>query len=183
MKPLNNEDDLIERAKAGQLPAFGQLIEHYQHMVFVIASRLLDSKQSAEDAVQDIFIKCFKRLSTFKQNSKFSSWLYRIAYNECIDVLKKENKYHFDDIASIQDKLTDHEMEEIDYDQETAVKRGLESLPDKYKLVLSMYYYQNCSYKDIAESVNESMANVKIMIFRAKKMLKNRLVKLPEFGA
>lgn len=183
MKQNENEDQLIELAKAGNLNAFAKLINQYQQMVFVIASRILKNKQDAEDATQDVFIKCYENLSKFSGQSKFSSWLYRITYNYCLDRIKKVRNIHFDNITSIELNLTEYEIDhELEQDQKVIIKRSMNDLPEKYKLVLSMFYYQNRSYKNIAETIDETMANVKVMLFRAKKMLKVRLDKTAEFG-
>lgn len=85
----NNDQILINQIKHGDTNAFGQLVDRYKDLVYTLAIRMLKNREEAEEVSQDTFIKTYKSLDRFKGDSKFSTWIYRVAYNTCLDRIKK----------------------------------------------------------------------------------------------
>jgi RNA polymerase sigma-70 factor (ECF subfamily) len=181
---MKNEHDLlcIQRAKAGDIQAFSAIVSNYQKMVFSIVLKIVENREDAEDITQEIFIKVFKSLNQFKEESGFSTWLYRIAYNTTLSELRKKKLY----FTSIEDNLLSVNevfIENIE-DEETEIKlqyldKALKKLlPDEIFLV-TLYYLDEQSIENISRISNLSVSNVKVKLHRIRKKLSleiNRLM-------
>ena len=172
---MEQKDDTwyIEKVLAGDTGSYSYLVNKYKDIVFSIAFKVLRNREDAEEMAQESFIKAFKSLHTFKGGSKFSTWLYRITYNNCIsETRKKKLKYVSSDDVQLPD-----EPEEMNFDGIPAenrskfIKAALEKLPqDEYMLIL-LYYFEDKQVDEIAEITKISDSNVKVKLFRARKKL------------
>ena len=183
MNPTN-DFLIIDKVLKGETHAFSELVGHYKDMVFTLALRMLKDRNKAEEVSQDVFIKIYKKLDTFKGQSKFSSWIYRITYNTCLDTLRKHQKDY--KMLSINE-FTEHELvnldNALDQMQEDELKDNinqcLEKLPGDMGFLLTLYYFNDYSIKEIAEIVNLKPNNVKVKLHRARlkltEVLKNEL--------
>ena len=172
---MEQKDDIlyIERVLKGDTQYFSHLVDKYKDIVFSIALKVLRNREDAEEMAQESFIKAYKSLHTFKGDAKFSTWLYRITYNNCIsEVRKKKLK-----IVSTDDVQISDEPEEMNFDGIPAenrakyVKAALDKLPeDEYALIL-LYYFEDKSVEEIGEITKLSESNVKVKLFRARKKL------------
>lgn len=174
--PNHRDEIYIKQIVDGDSRAYAFLVEKYQAMVFTLCVRMLQDYDNAQDAAQEAFIKCFQSLKSFKGDSKFSTWLYKIAYYHCIDMLKRNKKrfaYEIDD-AIIEGDFApvDGFLNQFESD-ETAVllKTAIGKLAPDEQVILQLYYYEELPLKEIAEVVGNSMENVKIKLFRARKKL------------
>jgi RNA polymerase sigma-70 factor (ECF subfamily) len=172
---MEKKDDIyyIEKVLSGQTNNFSFLVEKYKDIVFSIALKVLRNSEDAEEMAQESFIKAYKSLHTFKGNAKFSTWLYRITYNNCIsEVRKKKLKYVSTDDVQVPD-----EPEEMNFDgipeenRSKYVKIALEKLPeDEYTLIL-LFYFEEKSVDEICSITGLSESNAKVKLFRARKKL------------
>jgi len=177
-----NDAWYIEKVLSGETETFSFLVEKYKDKVFGMAFHLLQQREEAEDAAQDVFVKAYKGLKAFRKKSQFSTWLYRIVYNECISRLRKV-KYR--SIQLEEDLLTLPQNETLNgeeawLNQEVREKRlrtALLHLAAIDRSLVVFYYYENQSIDQIAELVSLSASNVKIRLFRARKKLFSMLVK------
>lgn len=151
---------------------FDILYKRYSAKVYAKCISLLNSEAIAQDAVQDIFIKILTKLSKFKGDSKFSTWLYSITYNHCIDYIRRNKKMNF---ISTEDLLHLEKEEEDTIDDklllETKIielKRVLDEIPTQDKSILLMKYQDGMSIKDICDVFEKSESAVKMQIKRAK---------------
>ncbi|QGY43010.1 sigma-70 family RNA polymerase sigma factor [Maribellus comscasis] len=163
----------IEKVKNGQTQYYSYIVEKYKDIVFSIALKVLKNREDAEEMAQESFIKAFKSLHTFKGKAKFSTWLYRITYNNCISEVRKR-KIHFastDDIE-IKDDDSDFNLDGLpEENREKYIKAALEKLPeDEYTLVL-LYYFEDQSIEEISKVTRISESNAKVKLFRARKKL------------
>ncbi|MFY7672510.1 RNA polymerase sigma factor [Tenacibaculum sp. MEBiC06402] len=171
-----NDQTYIEKTIKGDTNAFSYLVEKYKVMVFSLAMKMLKSREEAEEVSQDTFIKAFKNLSKFKGDSKFSTWLYRIAYRNCLDSLKlNKEKYRSDTIDEItinQINSTDNILEDISRKERAILmKTCLDKLPEEERTILWMFYYDELSLKEIIEITDFSESNLKVKLHRARKRL------------
>jgi len=160
----------------GDTRAFTVLVERYKHMVFTLAIKILKNHEEAEEVAQDVFIKVYAALPTFKGNSKFSTWLYKIAYYRSLDCLKKQQRnlntrsidtdteYHLSDM---EDTLASLEASE----RKLAIKSAIEELPPDDAVVITLHYFEELSLKEIAEIMNIAANTVKVRLFRSRKRL------------
>ena len=179
---MEQKDDIfyIEKVKSGQTNYFSYIVERYQDIVFSIALKVLKNREDAEEMAQESFIKAYKSLHTFKGTAKFSTWLYRIAYNSCISEVRKK-KQHFVSTGDVEIK---DETEELNLDGVPAenrakyVKTALEKLhEEEYTLVL-LYYFEDQSIEEISKVTKLSASNTKVKLHRARKKLYTILKKM-----
>jgi RNA polymerase sigma-70 factor (ECF subfamily) len=157
----------------GDTQYFSYFVDKYKDIVFSIALKVLRSREDAEEMAQESFVKAFKSLHTFKGDAKFSTWLYRITYNNCIsEVRKKKLKYVSTDDVQISDEVEEMNLDGIPAENRSKyVKAALEKLPeDEYALIL-LYYFEDKSVEEISEITRLSESNAKVKLFRARKKL------------
>lgn len=160
----------------GDTNAFSVLVDRYKDLVYTLAIRMLKNREEAEEVSQDTFIKAYKSLNRFKGDSKFSTWIYRIAYNTSLDQLKK-NKKHFNDVAI--DEFTEHQVKTIDNalsqledeEQNQAIKKCIEQLPSDDAFLLTLYYFEDQTLEEISKVIGLTANNVKVKLFRSRKKL------------
>ena len=144
--------------------------------MYTLALRMLKHREEAEEVAQDAFIKVYKSLHKFKGDSKFSTWIYRVTYNTCLDRLKK-NKKHFNDVAI--DEYTEHKLETVDNalehmikaEKQELIKRCVDKLPSESSYLISLYYFEELSLDEISVIVGIASNTVKVKLFRARKKL------------
>lgn len=167
---------LIKATLNGNKIAFARLMKYYKTKVFLFGKSFFRNETDAEDLVQDVFIKVYLNLSSFKGNSLFSTWLMRIAYNTAINSVNSKKNYL--SIAENFDfEATEATPEEVQIKKITieAIREAIKELPEKYSVCIDMYFSYDISYQDISEITGFPINTIKSHIFRAKKILKNKL--------
>lgn len=168
-----NDAWYIERVLKGDTQYFSYFVEKYKDIVYSIAFKVLRNREDAEEMAQESFVKAFKSLHTFKGDAKFSTWLYRITYNNCISELrKKKMKFVSTDDVQISDEAEEMNLDGIPAENRSKyVKAALEKLPeDEYTLIL-LYYFEDKSVEEISKITRLSESNAKVKLFRARKKL------------
>jgi len=174
---MTNQDQLIiQKVLQGNTNAFAELVNTYKNLVFTVALKMVKNREEAEEVAQDTFIKAFKNLGTFKGDSKFSTWLYKIAYHNCLDRFKLlQKQYNTDSIenmVSFNVASTDNILKSIERkDRAEAMKICLEELPEEERTVLWFFYYKELSLKEIVDITQYSEANIKVKLHRGRKHL------------
>ena len=173
---INDDQYYIDQIIQGDTNAFTILVDRYKDLVFTLSLRMLKNREEAEEVAQDTFIKVYKSLYRFKGDSKFSTWIYKIAYNASLDRLKK-NKKHLNNVAI--NEFTAHEVKTIDNalgkleneEREQAIKKCLDLLPSDDGFLLTLYYYEELSLEEISQTIGLTPNNVKVKLFRSRKKL------------
>jgi RNA polymerase sigma factor (sigma-70 family) len=160
---------LIVRCKKGEHNAFKELYLLYNKAMFNICVRLLNNKVEAEDVLQESFIKAFKNIEQYKGEGSFGAWLKRIVINKCLDVLKKRN-LRFVDVE--EHDIVEEETEDnaVEYDVE-AIRAAMKELSDGYRIILTLYLFEDHTHRMIAEKLNISEGTSKSQYARARKKL------------
>lgn len=183
----DGEKLLLERAKAGDVNAFEQLIEGYQRKIFNIALRMVGNYDDASDLAQEVLIRIYKSIGGFKEQSSFSTWVYRITTNVCLDdIRKKKNKkvISLDEEIKLDDGEMPRQLESDDAgplelaerkELKKAVSRAINSLSEEHRLVVVLRDIQGFSYEEIAKAIKCPEGTVKSRINRARQALKNIL--------
>ena len=172
----NDEQQLIESIKDGDTNAYANLVNRYKDLVYTLAIRMLKQREEAEEVAQDTFVKVFKSLDKFKGDSKFSTWIYKITYNTCLDRIKK-NKKHLKDVAI--DEFTFNKLDSIDNalehmikeEKHALIKNCIYKLPEDSSALLTLFYFEELSLEEISQIVNVEANTVKVKLFRARKKL------------
>ena len=165
-------DDLVLRLKKGDQNAFDELCLEFQQKIFSLCCSLCGNYDDALDITQDVLIKIYKGISSFKGDSSLSTWIYRITKNACYDFLRKNKKNPDEEIPDnfVSQSLTPEEMT-IKNENIELVRKCIDKIPAKYKLPLILREYRQLSYSEIADILEISEGTVKSRIFRAREYL------------
>lgn len=173
---MDQEREWILHARAGDVEAFTRLVEAYQTPVYNLAYRMLGNSVEAEDAAQETFIRVYTRLNTYDVDRKFSSWLLSIASHYCIDRLRRRRMtlLSLEDVAFTGHLASDQDRPEdavARNEKEAQVGRLLEMLPEDYRAAVVLRYWYDCSYKEIAQTLDTTESAIKSRLFRARQMM------------
>jgi RNA polymerase sigma-70 factor (ECF subfamily) len=166
---------LIDRIVAGDRNLYAQLVEHHQRFVFTIAFRILKHRPEAEEAAQDTFIKAFHHLRDFNRLSKFSTWLYRIAFNTAISY-KRKHRYQFKNIEETVISIKQEGESNLEKsDKQKYVQQALMKLNEIDRTALTLFYWQEFSLEEMAEIMNVESNTLKVRIHRARQRIADEL--------
>lgn len=171
-----NDQLYIAKVINGDTNAFAYLVDSYKNMVYSLAFKMTKNREEAEEISQDTFIKAFKNLDKFKGDSKFSTWLYKIAYYASLDNIKKNKNnnstFEINEITFNQIKSVDNILEGIERKERAKIMEAcLHKLADEERSIIWMFYYDELSLKEIIEVTDLSEANLKVKLHRARKKL------------
>jgi RNA polymerase sigma-70 factor (ECF subfamily) len=181
-----NDSDLISRAKNGDSKSYDKLLKKYKNSVYSLVLRMVRNSQEAEDLTQEAFIKAFNSLASFNEEYAFSTWLYKIATNNCIDFFRKRKlqTYSLDKPIQYKDSEIQHDIPDPDLNPEKSImasernkliKEAINKLPEKYHRAIVLRHSEEKSYEEIAEILGLPLGTVKARIFRAREMLNKTL--------
>lgn len=172
---VHEEKYHINRVKEGDREAFTYLVESYQDMVYTICLRMLANEADAAEAAQDAFVKAYRSIRGFQEKSKFSTWLYRITYNQCISVIRKKVKM-IDLVDEVPDNVTvEGELNGLDRisaeERKIYLQMAIEALPETDSVVVTLFYYDELSLVEIAEITGLTSNNIRIKLHRSRKKM------------
>ncbi len=170
------DDAVLEKIRAGDAAAFKLLVYTYQNKIFNLVHKLISRREDAEEVTQDIFIKIYKSIHTFRKEAQLSTWIYRIAYNAALNHLKKSKKQvHTTDMNGVL-KEASSEITHTDNTFETQAMQmlyqAIMQLPTQEKTIILLYYYEDCTIKELGKILGLSTANIKVKLHRIRKKLK-----------
>jgi RNA polymerase sigma factor (sigma-70 family) len=177
---MTNDPDLqiIDRILAGERQLYAGLVDRYKQYTFTIAFKILQHRPEAEEAAQDAFIKAFHHLSGFNRQSKFSTWLYRIAFNTAISY-KRKHRHQFQNIENTVISYTpDAEGTLERADKKRYLSLALAKLGETDRTALTLFYMQEFSLEEIAEILNMQANTVKVRIHRGRLRVAEELKKI-----
>jgi RNA polymerase sigma-70 factor (ECF subfamily) len=168
----------VQAALQGDQGAFGDLVTRYQSAVYNMAYRMLGNPTDAEDAAQEVFVRAWNQLHTFQLDRRFSTWLLSIASHHCIDVLRRRKpSAPLDGVALYVQSNEPAPIERVmQSEQRDTVRALLNTLPDKYRSVTVLRYYNDLSYEEIARVTGLTESAVKTQLHRARRMLADKML-------
>ena len=172
-----DEKYLIKGLKNKEAPAFEALLNIYGDKILRVCYLILKDITLAEDVTQEVFILVYKHVSKFKEKSSIYTWITKIAVNKCRDILKKKNEYlYFEDYGEIEadSNIEDEVLSRVKCDK---IKDCIFLMKALYREVITLYYYEELSIKEICEVLDEKENTVKSRLIRGRKMLKDMLIK------
>ena len=172
--PSGQEQQWIDAARRGDQEAFGHLVQLYEKRVFALTTRLCGNPDDAQEAAQEAFLAAWQGLAFFRGDSSFSTWLYRLTHNACMDLLRKEQR-HSSAAGPSQEAAERSELRR-------AIALGLKSLPEAYREALILRELHQLSYEEIAQSTDTDLGTVKSRINRGRKLLRKFLVENGNFS-
>jgi RNA polymerase sigma factor (sigma-70 family) len=171
---MTNEYSLIDQILAGEQHLYAELVNRYKSYAFTIAYRILENRPEAEEAAQDAFIKAFHHLKSFNRESKFSTWLYRIAFNTSISY-KRKRKVSFQSIENVIVEYDQGEDALEHNDKKKYISQAISKLNETDRLALNLFYLQEFSLEEIAEITGMQANTVKVRVHRARQRLAEEL--------
>jgi RNA polymerase sigma-70 factor, ECF subfamily len=187
---LSEESALVERARTGDQEAFGILVRLHQRQVYLLALRMLHDSEEATEATQEVFLAAWQGLRTFRGDARFTTWLYRIAYNYCLKQAEQQRRAAatkaelvaasaYENSAARTISAT-HALD-AEHQMRETVRSEINRLPAKYRAVLVLRHLQELSYEEMASIMRVPVGTVKTQLFRARALLKERLQDLERF--
>lgn len=177
-----SEQELILRVQEGDETAFESLIRLYEKKVYTLCRRMCANEEDAQEAAQDTFLAVWRSAGSFRQEASFSTWLYRLATNACIDLLRRNKRsggsMSLDDGENAIDLIDPQPLPQQELErQETQrlIEEGLRALPEDYRSILLLREVQGLSYAEIAEVTCMELGTVKSRISRGRGLLRNYL--------
>lgn len=185
----NTKDDLelVKRAKDNDPKAFEKLLNKYRKSVYYMLLKMVNNADDADDLTQEAFAKAFNSLHKFDSKYAFSTWLFRIATNNCIDFIRKkriqtvsiDTSYENDDGDSMTFDIKDNNLSPDDImlkkQRKEYLKKAVARLPAKYKRLVELRYFQELSYDEVATELELPLGTVKAQLFRARELLHQEL--------
>lgn len=167
----------LERAVNGDVDAFGELVRLYEQPIYNLTYRMLNNAEEAEDAAQEAFIRAYANLHRYDVNRSFKTWLFSIASNHCIDIIRRRRLT----LLSIDEPLPPHpnltsvqpmpEQSAIEGERSEWVETLLDTLPADYRAAVVLRYWYDMSYAEIAEALSTTESAIKSRLFRARQKL------------
>lgn len=187
-----NEARLVKKAKQGDMRAFEELILQHEKIVYNVALRMMNHSEDAKDISQEVFLKAYRNIGNFDERSQFSTWIYRITANTCIDEMRKrKGKQSFsleeeleNEEGSMQRQVADEgetpEESMLREEQKSEILQALESLSPEHKAAVILRDIKGLSYEEITEILELTLGTVKSRISRGRNQLKQEILKLRE---
>ena len=186
MNTLGSDEIIVERALTGDADAFGEIVRRWERRIFALAYGMLGREDDARDATQETFLAAFRNLRGFRGEAKVSSWLHRIAVNQCITRQRRARVRSESALDEEQEKQADRFVTPVDLSpasvvegrQETlAVRRAINSLPVELRQVVVMKEFEELTFREIADALDLPLSTVKSRLYTALKQLQMRLQK------
>src|SRR5690348_7229345 len=180
------DEVIVERALTGDAEAFGELVRRWERRIFALTYGMLGREEDARDATQETFLAAFRNLRGFRGEAKVSSWLHRIAVNQCISRQRRAkvrsesalDDEQENDAASFATPLSESPARLVEGRQETfAVRRAINSLPLELRQVVVMKEFEELTFREIADALELPLSTVKSRLYTALKQLQMRLQK------
>ena len=186
METLSTDEIIVERALTGDAEAFGEIVRRWERRIFALAYGMLGREEDARDATQETFLAAFRNLRGFRGEAKVSSWLHRIAVNQCISRQRRSKVRSESALEDEEDSNSRSFAMPLSYSparvaegrQETAaVRRAINSLPVELRQVVVMKEFEELTFREISEALDLPLSTVKSRLYTALKQLQMRLQK------
>ncbi|WP_066174752.1 RNA polymerase sigma factor [Bacillus marinisedimentorum] len=179
---MYSDDQLIKYVQSGKRDYFRDIVSRYERKVLSVAFKVTGNRKDAEDIAQEVFVQIYRSIGSFRNESSFSTWVYRISMNKALDWKRKHSKEKMEQDITVSEKVVPiQELLPEDLlinkaDHEFIIGR-INSLPDKYQSVLKLYYFDELSYQEIARKLDIAVKTVESRLYRAKAMLREQFRK------
>ncbi|MDI3481528.1 MAG: hypothetical protein PWQ97_1183 [Tepidanaerobacteraceae bacterium] len=175
-RKIPDDEKIIKQVLLGDATAFEILVERYKSKIFTLAYRMLSSMEEAEDVSQEAFVKIYRSLKIYDAGrTKFSTWIYRITYNLCVDHLRKRRETAPLAEDGIVAPSASPEELAVAKDGARILHEAICELPEEYRVPLVLFHFHGLSYREICKVLNLPMSIVKNRLFRARRLLKEKL--------
>jgi RNA polymerase sigma-70 factor (ECF subfamily) len=182
---MNYREDsyYIKKVLSGNLPSFAILVEKHKNLAFTLALRIAKNHEDAEEIAQDAFLKAYNSLNSFKEESKFSTWLYKIVFNTAISKMRKKQMLNVSiDAGNIGNAIHEERISSLEAlhkkERKKIIAEAISRLKEEESVVMTLYYLNENTLKEIEEITGFSNSNIKILLHRGRKKLLLELKKI-----
>jgi RNA polymerase sigma factor (sigma-70 family) len=176
---MESDREIVERVLAGERDAFAALVQRHQRLVAHVVHRMVRDPRDREELCQDVFFRVYRKLDTFTFQARLSTWIARIAYRACLNHLERRAMPLYDDLRDAGDDGTPA-MDQVDAAEaeqmRAFVRARVDELPVQYRTVVTLYHLEEMSVGEICEVMDLPDGTVKSHLFRARKLLKEKLM-------
>ncbi|MDQ3907468.1 MAG: sigma-70 family RNA polymerase sigma factor [Acidobacteriota bacterium] len=180
-----SDEQIVERARAGDREAFGEIVRRWERRIFALAFGILGREEDARDATQETFVAAFRNLGGFRGDAKVSSWLHRIAVNQCITRQRRAKVRGETSLEGAEEGGAQFEADAVENPAESAegrerteaVRRAVNALPPELRAVVVMKEFEDLTFQEIADALGVPLSTVKSRLYTALKQLRLRLEK------
>jgi RNA polymerase sigma-70 factor (ECF subfamily) len=165
-----DERDLIERCRAGDDSAFGELVDRYKNLVYAMVCRMVADRSQADDLAQDVFVKVHRGLPYFRGDARLSTWIYRIVSNVCLQARATGRREPLRVADAPERGASDTSFAGLEL--RDRLEKAMEQLPENYRLLIAAHYLRGVQYEALAETLNIPVGTVKTHLYRAKRRLR-----------
>jgi RNA polymerase sigma-70 factor (ECF subfamily) len=175
----HSDRSLVQRALRGEHQAYGELVKRYQRSVFNVCYRMMGERREAEDMTQETFLRAFDRLRTYHPARPFGPWIRRVGANLCLNSMKRRKLTVLpleEELEGVVTNVAERpETAQAHAERAETIREAILSLPDHYRAVIELRHFFDMSYKEIAQTLELPLSDVKSHLFRARKTLAERL--------
>lgn len=170
------DENIIYELKVGNTKVFESVVDKYKGIIFSIAYKYTNDYNESQDLAQEIFLKIYKNIKSFKGECKFSTWITKISINTCLDYKRKDKVKKINLFNDYNREIINTPEEEIMIsEKQKTIHKLIYELPDIYKNVIIMYHFNEMPYKEICKALNIPQKTVETRLYRARKILKEKL--------
>ena len=176
-----SDQEIIDSVRKGNVSDYSIIVNRYKNKAFSMLKRMLKNEFDAEEVLQDCFLKAYNSLNSFKGESKFSTWFYRIVYNTALSKLSSKKRKTESEMTSVEDHFNlesvygADEIEKKDISE--LVQETISKLPERYSAIITMFYLNEMSIDEIGEVMGITISNVKVMLHRSRNSLRDLILK------
>lgn len=173
-----NDQLIVSQIISGQKDLFRLLVQRHEKAVFAMGLSFLRNREDACDFTQEVFLKAYRNLNRFEGRSRFSTWLYKIAYNTAINEVNRRKEYHSlaeEDINKLVNAGDTPERAALRNAAKASVQASIEELPERFRVCIDLYFFYDRSYQEIETITGIPVNTIKSHVFRAKNMLREKL--------
>ena len=167
-----DEEALIERCRTGDDIAFGELVEHYKHLVYGMVWRLAGDRSKADDLAQEVFLKVYRGLPYFRGEARLSTWIFRIVSNVCA---QDRSQRPLEAMTPLSREPGRQDAAFAELELRDRLDKAIAQLPEKYRLLVAAHYLDGVQYEALAEALDLPLGTVKTHLYRAKRLLRDLL--------
>ena len=179
----DEDQEVVSRYLAGHMAAFDELMTRHERAVFRLCFRFVKNREDAMDLTQEVFIKAFEKLTAFRGDARFKTWLYRVAVNHCLNHVKKNSREFVEVDESIGSVKPSFHNKLLEKERRAIVRKLMVKLPPKQKAILELRMNDNLSYEEIAGILGRSVSTIKSSVFFALTKLKKMVQQQSAAGA
>jgi RNA polymerase sigma-70 factor (ECF subfamily) len=172
---VQTDGELVRQAVAGRTGAYEQLVRRWSARVLALCHARVGNAAAAEDLAQETLLRGFRGLATLSDPDRFGSWLFGIAVRTCLDWFKSGQRSEVSLAAAAEENLPDREHDTQRQEQTDRLMAEVQRLPEAYREALMLYYYEDCTYAELADRLGVSAATINARLTKARSLLRERL--------